>query len=177
VAVVGPGTLGLLSVLWSRLAEADRIVVIGLDRATEATARGLGATDFFTAGEHPAARVRDLTGGGGADVVFETAGHEDAVALSLDLARRGGAVALLGIAGAGRPAGFEADVFALKDLRVYGSFAYTSDDFAAALRLIESGRANVKPLITHAFPLPEFEKAFQLLSERTEPVVKALLRP
>jgi 2-desacetyl-2-hydroxyethyl bacteriochlorophyllide A dehydrogenase len=177
VVVVGPGTIGLLAVAWARLSQPARVVVVGVDRTNEAFARKMGASDYVTVGEDPAARVRALTEGHGADVVFEAAGNENAVVLALDLARRGGTVVLSGIVGGSRRMFVESDLFALKDLRVDGVFAYTTASFVEALRLIESGRLNVKPLVTHTFPLQDFEKAFDLLSTRREPVVKVMLRP
>jgi len=71
----------------------------------------------------------------------------------------------------------ESDVFALKDLRVDGVFAYTTASFEQALRIVESGKLDVRPLITHTLPLHEFARAFDLLSNRPEPVVKVMLRP
>ena len=56
-------------------------------------------------------------------------------------------------------------------------FAYTTRSFEQALRLIESGRLDVAPLVTHTFALGEFQKAFDLLRERREPVVKVILKP
>jgi threonine dehydrogenase-like Zn-dependent dehydrogenase len=41
----------------------------------------------------------------------------------------------------------------------------------------ESGKLDVRPLVTHTLPLQEFEKAFDLLSNRPEPVVKVMLKP
>jgi len=177
VAVVGPGTIGLLAVGWAAMARPARLVAIGLDRGNEATARKMGATDYLTVRDDPAAKVREMTGGAGADVVFETAGSETAVTLALDLARRGGAVILSGIAGGNRRMFLESDVFSLKDLRVDGVFAYTTASFEQALRIVESGKLDVRPLVTHTLPLQEFEKAFDLLSNRPEPVVKVMLKP
>jgi len=177
VAVLGSGTLSLLSVACARLSQPARTVVVSRSRTNERIARQVGATDYLTIDEDPVARVRDLTGGRGADVVLEAVGNENALPLSLDLARRGGTVVLMGIAGGGKRPLLEADVFALKDLRVHGVFAYTSRDYAEALKTIESGRVDVGPLITHRFPLQEFEKALDLLSTRREPVVKVLLKP
>ena len=177
VAVVGPGTLGLLAVGWAAVSRPARIVVIGLDRANEALARRMGATDFLTVADDPAARVREMTGAAGADVVFEAAGSDSALPLALDLARRGGTVVLYGIAGGGRRTQVEADLFCLKDLHIHGVFAYTTASFEQALRLIESGRLDVAPLVTHTFALGEFQKAFDLLRERREPVVKVILKP
>jgi L-iditol 2-dehydrogenase len=177
VVVVGPGTIGLLATGWAKLAQPQHLVVIGVDRANEAIARKMGATEYLVTGENPAARVRDLTGGAGADVVLEAAGSEAALPLALELTRRGGTVVCMGIVGGNRRMFMESDVFALKDLRLDGVFAYTTDNFAEALRLIETGRMNLKPLITHTFPLQDFEKAFDLLSTRKEPVVKVMLKP
>jgi threonine dehydrogenase-like Zn-dependent dehydrogenase len=118
-----------------------------------------------------------MTGGAGADVVFEAAGSDRALPLALDLARRGGTVVLYGIAGGGRRTQLEADLFCLKDLHIHGVFAYTTRSFEQALRLIESGRVDVAPLVTHTFALAEFQKAFDLLRERREPVVKVILKP
>jgi len=177
VGVVGPGTIGLLAVGWAAMSRPAWVVAVGLDGGNEAIARRMGATDYLTVKDDPGARIREMTSGAGADVVFEAAGSEAAVVMALDLARRGGAVILSGIAGGGRRATLESDLFALKDLRVNGVFAYTTDSFEQALRIIESGRLDVRPLVTHTLPLREFEKAFDLLSNRPEPVVKVLLRP
>jgi L-iditol 2-dehydrogenase len=177
VAVVGPGTIGLLAVGWTAMARPARLVAVGLNRGNEALARKLGATDYLTVADDPAAKVRAMTGGAGADVVFEAAGSEAGVTLALDLARRGGTVILSGIAGGGRRLSLESDVFTLKDLRVDGVFAYTTDSFEQALRIIESGKLDVRTLVTHTLPLQDFEKAFALLANRPEPVVKVMLKP
>ena len=177
VVVVGPGTIGLLAVGWAAMARPARLVAVGLDRGNEALARRMGATDYLTMEQDPAAAIRAMTGGAGADVVFEAAGSETAVMLAFDLARRGGAVILSGIAGGGRRLLLESDVFTLKDLRVDGVFAYTTASFEQALRIIEAGKLDVRPLVTHTLPLQEFARAFDLLSRRPEPVVKVMLRP
>ena len=177
VAVVGPGTLGLLAVGWAAMARPARLVAIGVDRANEGLARKMGATDYLTLDEEPAARLREMTAGAGADLVFEAAGSEKALPVAIDAARRGGTVVILSIVGSGRPMPLEANVFCLKDLRIHGVFAYTTRSFEQALRLVESGRLDVRPLVTHTFPLRDFQKAFDLLRNRSEAVVKVILKP
>jgi threonine dehydrogenase-like Zn-dependent dehydrogenase len=137
----------------------------------------MGATEYLTVDDEPAARVREMTGGAGADLVFEASGSEKALPVAIDSARRGGTVVVLSIVSGGRPMPLEANVFCLKDLRVHGVFAYTTRSFEQALRLIESGRLDVRPLVTHTFPLRDFQQAFDLLRNRTEPVVKVILKP
>ncbi|MBI2001845.1 MAG: alcohol dehydrogenase catalytic domain-containing protein [candidate division NC10 bacterium] len=177
VAVVGPGTIGLLGAVWARALQAGRIIAIGLDRKSEPLARRIGATDYLAVTEDPPERVRALTGGRGADVVVEAAGSPTALALACDVARRGGSVVAVGVAGGGRKLALDPDMFCLKDLRVEGIFAYTSEIFQRTLRRIEDGGLDVRPFITHRFPLERFREAFQLLRDRPEPVLKIVLEP
>ena len=177
VAIVGPGTIGLLGVAWARALQAGRIMAIGLDRQSEPLARRIGATDYFAVTEDPTERVRALTGGHGADVVLEAAGSPTALALACDVARRGGRVVAIGVAGGGRTLALDPDMFCLKDLRVEGIFAYTSRIFQRTLRRIEGGGLDVGAFITHRFPLERFREAFQLLRDRPEPVLKIVLEP
>ncbi len=177
VAVIGPGTIGLRGAAWAKALHAGRIIVIGLDRKGEALARGVGATDYWTVTENPAEQVRALTGERGADVVLEAAGDPAAVALACDVARRGGTVVAAGVVGGRRPLTLESDLFSLKDLRVHGIFAYTSEVFQKTLRQIEDGALDLRGFITHRFPLEQFLRAFDLLRQRPEPVLKILLRP
>ena len=179
VVVVGPGTIGLLGIAWARLFRPQRIIAVGIDRANQPLAEAMGATDYLLVDDDPAAFVREVTGGRGADVVLEAAGSEMAVALAIELARRGGTLALAGIAGGVRQLPLESDVFCLKNLHVHGVFSYPSTLFAQALRLIEGGLLNVSPLITHQFSLKEYGRAFELLRRRSGAggVGKILLRP
>jgi 2-desacetyl-2-hydroxyethyl bacteriochlorophyllide A dehydrogenase len=177
VAIVGPGTIGLLGVAWARALQAGRIMAIGLDHQSESLTRRIGATEYFAVAEDPTERVRALTGGHGADVVLEAAGSPTALALACDLARRGGTVVAIGVAGGGRTLTLDPDMFCLKDLRVEGIFAYTSEIFQGTLRRIEDGGLDVGAFITHRFPLERFREAFRLLRDRPEPVLKIVLEP
>ena len=94
VVVYGVGPLGLCHVIKARMLGAGTIVAI--DRSPErlAFARELGADVTLDVGtttaEERLARVRDLTGGRGADVVVEAAGVPEVVPLAIDLLRPGG---------------------------------------------------------------------------------------
>ena len=177
VAVVGPGTIGLLAAAWARALHAGRIIVIGLEPKSESLVRTILGTEYLTVTEDTPEQVRDLTDGHGADVVVEAAGDPEALALACNVARRGGTVVALGVAGGRRPLGVDSDLFSLKDLRVQGIFAYTSEVFRHTLRQIEVGALDVRAFVTHRLPLGQFLQAFHLLKHRPEPVLKVLLVP
>lgn len=178
VAVIGPGAIGLLGAALFSLTRPRRLIVVGRRSNNRAIAMQMGATDFISTAEQDAvAEVLRLTDGRGADIVYEAAGHEQTVPLALDLARRGGRVVYEGIVGGGKQVALESDLFCLKALQVFGVFAYTGRHFERALRLIESGLLDVRPLITHRFPLSDFAQAFAVLGDRQATALKVVLVP
>ncbi len=169
VGVVGAGTLGSLAIVLARLAGPARIVAYGIRPEELELARRLGADETFdvSAGEPPLGRL---------DLVIETAGAVPAVELATRLVREGGRVALLGIAGEGRTlALLPADRVPLRDLELIGSVGYTSAVWTRVVALLAERRLDLSPIITHRFPLDDFERAFELMDHREGIVAKIIL--
>lgn len=178
VVVIGPGTIGLLGLALFALYHPGKLMVVGRSARNRDLALALGATDFLTgAPEQITSAVHELTDGAGADVVYEAAGHAGGVPLAMSLARRGGRVALEGIAGGNAHISLEADLFILQELVIHGVFSYTASHFERALRLIESGILDVARLVTHRLPLSRYSDGLALLESRSEPVVKVSILP
>ncbi len=179
VAVVGTGTSGLLALQLARLYSPSALVVVGLLAERLEFARQFGATHTINLGREDAGeRIRAISGGSGADLVFEGAGHTQAVIESLHLARRGGTVILEGIAGAGTFLSVESDLFAFNQLTTHGIFGANSAAWTYGVQLFRSGLLNLAPLISHRFSLDEYQDALDLLEKRqaqTTPVTKVLL--
>jgi threonine dehydrogenase-like Zn-dependent dehydrogenase len=176
VAVTGTGTISLLAIQLARLYSPAAIVVMGLRDVRLEFARQFGATHTINLGrEDPQQRIRALSSGRGADLVFEGAGHTQAVLESLHLARRGGTVILEGIAGSGALLNVESDLFALNHLAVYGIFGANSAAWTYGVHLFRSGLLNLAPLISHRFPLEEYETALETMTHRQAQATKVLL--
>jgi len=97
------------------------------------------------------------------DLVIEAAGTASAVERALCLARRGGRVVLVGLAGNGVKAALPIDDVVNNDLLISASFAYTSAAWAEVTALLSSARIRLSPLVTHRFPLEAYEEAYQVL--------------
>jgi 2-desacetyl-2-hydroxyethyl bacteriochlorophyllide A dehydrogenase len=169
VGVVGVGTLGSLAIVLARLAGPARVVAYGIRAEELELARRLGADEAIDVsdGDPPL---------GGLDLVIETAGAVPAVELSTRLVREGGRVVLLGIAGEGKTlAALPADRIALRDLELIGSVAYTSAIWTRVVELLAERRVDLSPIVTHRFPLKDFERAFDLLENREGIVAKIVL--
>jgi len=167
VLVLGSGQRGLTSVIAARVAGADRIIVTGLTRDAPklALARELGADHTIDVETEDArARVKELTDGLGADVVVEvSANAAEPVAEALHYVANGGRIVLAGIKGFKAVPEFVSDLVVVKEITIRGAFGVTSPSYAAAIRLIESGRVPLEKLHTHDFALEEAEEAIHTL--------------
>jgi threonine dehydrogenase-like Zn-dependent dehydrogenase len=168
VLVLGPGQRGLASVIAARAAGADTIIVTGLGRDAKklALAKELGADHTIDVeAEDTRVRVRELTGGRGADVVVEvTANAAEPVAEALHYVATGGRIVLAGVKGFKAVPDFVSDLVVAKEITIRGAFAVTSRAYEAAIRLIESGRVPLARMHTHDFPLEDAELAIRTLA-------------
>jgi 2-desacetyl-2-hydroxyethyl bacteriochlorophyllide A dehydrogenase len=198
VAVVGDGTLALIAAHLLTLYSPAELVVYGQRPAQASLAAELGATAFEpgpavspsgAAASAPgvaspsgprAAGVASPSGaealkGAGFDLVVEAAGTAAAVERAFGLARRGGRVVLIGLAGNDVKAAFPIDDVINNDLQISASFGYTSAAWAEVTALLRAGQVRLAPLITHRFPLDEYEHAYQILRESFGPRGKVIL--
>ena len=172
VAVVGAGTLGLLAVALLRLTSPARLALVGTRPDRLALGRELGADEACDLrAEDP---IESL--GGDFDLVFEAANRPEGAATAVALARRGGTVVLEGISGAGRPT-IDPDLIVLGHLRVQGIFGASRAAWRWVVELFSNGQFDPTPLVTHRFPLEDFETAFSLLRDRAAGALKVELLP
>jgi len=168
VLVLGPGQRGLASVVAARQAGAGTIIVTGLarDRPKLDVARAFGADHVIDVEtEDERRRVKDLTGGRGADVVVEvTANTPVPVAEALHHVAVGGRIVLAGVKGFKAVPDFISDLAVVKEVTILGAIGVTGPAYRAAIRLIESGRVPLERMHTHDFPLEDAEHAIRLLA-------------
>ncbi len=172
VVILGPGQRGLASVLATRQAGADKIIVTGL----EADARKLEVARQFGAdhtidveNENAKRRIRDLTDGRGADVVVDVSSYATKpVAESLDYVRAGGTVVLAGVKGFKPVPDFISDKIVMKEISIRGAIGVTSSGYERAIRLIESRTQPLELMHTHDFGLRQAELAIRTLAREIE---------
>jgi len=158
VVVIGAGTLGLLAAHLVRLWSPAWVTVTGRRPAQGDLAYAMGANEYVIGSPEP----RSF------DVAIEAAGTLTAVSSALEAARRGGQVLLLGICGHGKTIPMSPDDIVNNDLRVRGSFGYTAAAWAQVVALLNAGRLNLQPVVTHRFPLDQYEAALDALGTPTQ---------
>ncbi len=168
VLIMGPGQRGLASVLACREAGADKIIVTGLevDARKLAIAREFGAhATIDVQNEDVRARVKELTGGRGVDVVVDVSSYAvEPIVQAVDCVRMGGKIILAGVKGFKEIPGFISDKVVMKEISIQGAIGVTRTGYSKAIRLIESGRYPVEKMHTHNFKLEEAELAVRTLA-------------
>jgi S-(hydroxymethyl)mycothiol dehydrogenase len=164
VAVIGCGGVGDAAVMGARLAGAARIIAVDVDDRKLEWARQCGATDVVNARSgDPVERIRELTGGFGADVVIEAVGRPETYQQAFYARDLAGTVVLVGVPTPGMRLDLPLlDVFgrggALKS-SWYGD-CLPSRDFPMLIDLYLNGRLPLERFVSETLPLDDVEKAF-----------------
>jgi propanol-preferring alcohol dehydrogenase len=162
VVVYGVGAVGFGLIQVARLREA-RVIGVGRSTTKLELARELGAGDVVNAREEPdvGSAVRRLTGGRGADVVFELVATRDTMAhATAMLAKRGRLVFV----------GYSEDDYhvhpiqlVINEAAVSGSVGNTMEELREAIALVADGR--VRTLVDRTIPLSHWEDGLTALRE------------
>jgi threonine dehydrogenase-like Zn-dependent dehydrogenase len=172
VAIVGCGPLGQMAIMVARLS-AGRIIALDTVPDRLAAAESLGAIPIVADGA-AVDTVRSMTDARGVDAVIECAGGAPALTTAMQLARPRGVVSVIG-------AHFEPD-FCLDAGAMFAnettlsiSIGAPTDDREEVLRLVESGRVDPVPVISHRMKLEEAAEAYRMFEARE--ATKIVLTP
>ena len=175
VAVIGPGPIGLVCIKMAQLCGASEILAIGTPEDVKRLeiAKAYGATRVFTSGGDAVAASKSLSDGYGADLVVDTAGVSGTVAMSMQMVRPAGQITKVGWGP--KPLEMTLDPIVAKSVRLQGHFSHTWDVWEKCINLMAHGQVDLKPLITHEFPIDQWAHAFELLEKRE--ALKVVLTP
>jgi 2-desacetyl-2-hydroxyethyl bacteriochlorophyllide A dehydrogenase len=174
VVVFGLGVTGQLHVQLAKARGASPVIGVTRSADKRALAEKLGADLTIPGGAGATARVREATHGRGADVVIETTGVLPSVSSSVDMARSGGRLLLFGIITAKEGALPFYDLY-FKELALISARVAKSEDYPAAIGLVESGHVRLEPLVSNVMPLDEAKAAIGLLGSDSGPRMKIIL--
>jgi len=173
VVVVGDGAVGLLGVLSAKQMGAERIIAMSRHQSRQKLAREFGATDIVTErSEEGMARIKELTGGIGADSVLECVGTQESMMQAISSARKGGYVGYVGV-----PHGVELDGENLfyAHVHLHGGPAPVRRYLPDLIKLVWNKKINPGKVFDLTLPLDQVAEGYRAMDERR--AIKALLRP
>jgi threonine 3-dehydrogenase len=162
VLVTGCGPVGLMAIAVAKAAGARAVIATDISPYRLALACRMGADRVVDVRhENLLAAVEEITGGEGVDVLLEMSGAPSAINEGFAALKEGGEAALLGLA----PSAFTFDLNAhivFKGAIVRGIVGRRLWETWYQVRsLLESGALRLEGLVTHTFPMHDFEQAYQ----------------
>jgi threonine dehydrogenase-like Zn-dependent dehydrogenase len=173
VAVLGLGPVGLCAVQAAVAGGAVRVFAIDTVEERLQMAERFGATPLHLTEQDPKSEVRTATEGLGVDVVVDAVGDPAPLALAISLCRDAGTVSGIGAyAGRGEiPLGLAW----LKGLDLRLGLANVIAHVDRVLALMEAGKLDPAPLVTHHMKLDQASEAYEIYDRRE--ALKIVLRP
>jgi len=165
IAIFGQGPVGLAGTM---LAKAMGARVIALDISPDRLdhARRIGADETINpADEDAVARIRELTGGRGADLALETSGAESAHPAAVGCLKPWGSVVLVGVGGR-----FQLPHVTMiigNQISVIGSRTFSSIEQAECTRFVVEKGLDLDSLFTHQWSLDQADEAYRLFDAQT----------
>ena len=170
VLVTGCGPIGALVVVAARRAGASNIVVTDVSSAPLRSAIKVGADETVNVAEQPDGLNRFTADKGSFDVLFEASGNERALRGALDALRPRGVIVQLGLGG---EMTLPINTIVAKEFDLRGAFRF-HEEFEVAVRLLNKGLVDVKPLISATLSYRDAARAFALAADRSQ-AMKVLL--
>ena len=174
IVVIGCGTIGLTIIQLARHMGSGRVIGIDVVAGKRALAEQLGADITLD----PAAtdieqEILTLTGQRGADIVIEAVGLSATYHLAARIAKRRGTIIALGFADS--ELSIPSQAFIFRELSLIGSTGF-SFEVDTVIEYMRRGAINVKPLITHVFPLDEVQEGFDVAGSPDAKAIKVVLQ-
>ena len=172
VAVVGDGAVGLMGVLAAKQMGAARIIAMSRHKSRQDLALEYGATDIVAErGEAGVARIKELTGGVGADSVLECVGTQESMTQALQAARPG---AMIGYVGVPHGVTFDGQQLFIAQRGLMGGPAPVRRFLPYLMELVLERRIKPGKVFDLALPLADVAEGYKAMDERR--AIKVLLR-
>jgi len=161
VVIIGTGIMGALHIQLARLKGA-RVIVCEVDKARMEVAKKMGAHVVIDSGKEDAVeRVKELTGGRGADAVVSTVALPEVARQGVAMAGKLGRVVFYSSIHPDEPISLSANRVHSDETVITGSVNPTRRDFLTSVRLLSFGLVDVSALISDSVPLSDPDRAFQ----------------
>jgi S-(hydroxymethyl)glutathione dehydrogenase / alcohol dehydrogenase len=164
--VFGAGLVGLGAVAGCRLRGAERILCVDLSEERLALARAQGATEMLLGGPDAVERIRERTGGNGADYSFEATGKVDVMRQAVEAARIGwGTCVVTGVAGRGELLELVPRLL-ITGRRVMGCELGGIRSRTGVAELVDQwlqGQLDVEALVSNRLHLTEIDRGFEAM--------------
>ena len=179
VVVLAQGPIGLCATAGAKLMGAARVIGVDGDPHRAEMSLQMGADIVLDPEKVDVVEeVKRLTGGIGADVAIEALGLQVTFESALRCIRPGGTLSSLGVYSGKLQMPYDAFAAGLGDHTIVTTLCPGGKErMERLMRMVETGRFDPTPLITHRYALADIAEAYELFSNRRDGVLKVAIRP
>lgn len=179
VAVFAQGPIGLCATAGAKLKGASLIIAVESDPFRAQMAYRMGA-DVVLNHENVDVvdEIRRLTNGRGVDVAIEALGTQQTFENALRVLRAGGRLSSLGVYSGKLSIPLEPLAAGLGNHKIITTLCPGGKErMRRLMELVVHGRLDLRPLLTHTFPLDRITEVYKLFGERRDNVIKVAIKP
>ena len=179
VAVFAQGPIGLCAAAGAKLCGATTVIAVDLLPERLNYSLRVGADIIIDGRDKDAvAEIMRITDGRGVDVAIEALGTQATFEACLRVLRPSGTLSSLGVYSTDLRIPLDAFGAGLADLRIVSTLCPGGKErMRRLMSVIDSGRLDLRPLVTHRFPLEQIEKAYDLFANQRDGVLKIAIVP
>ncbi len=170
--VMGCGTIGMVTAMAALAGGCSKVIITDRIQPKLDLAARFGMIAINITKQDVKTTVDNLTEGWGADIVFEASGSEAAILTTFETLRPGGCVVFIGLPV--KPVPVDIVAAQAKEARIETIFRY-AHVYPRAIKLMESGKIDVKPLITDRYMFEDSIKAFEYAANPKPTSVKVII--
>lgn len=177
VAIFGQGSIGLCATLGAKLMGAAKIFVVDKDASRLEIAKKFGATHCFLPDDNPVEKIRQATQGNGVEVAIEALGIQQTFENALYSLCPGGVLSSVGVYSGHLKVPLDAFHAGLGDQTIVTTLCPGGKErMHRLIRMVEAGRIDLTPLLTHSFKLEQIKEAYQFFRDRKDGVIKVAIQ-
>ena len=172
--VLGCGPIGILLIQSLKALGAAQVLATDISSSRLELARRLGADFAVNTRENDyAAALLDAFGPDKADVVYECAGSDITMDQAIQNARKGSTIILVAVFG--KRASVDLAKLNDSELDLNTSMMYRHEDYVDAIRFVQEGKVQLKPLQSARFAFEDYQKAYEYIDNNRESTMKVLI--
>ena len=163
VFISGGAAVGLYIAIFAKAYGAGRVIVSEVNEPRRQFVESMGIETINPMQTDPMDLMREVTGGGGFDMVYDTSGAKSATLQMPDLTRCGGKMMSLNLSGDAYE--FIIGKVSFKEITLIGNRLYTQEDFEGGVRFVEENwrKLHLDRMVSDILPLSDIDKAINMM--------------
>ena len=175
VAVLGAGPIGILLAQTCKALGAAETMITDISEYRLQLAKKVGVDYAVNTGrENFGDAMVQCFGSDKADVIYDCAGNDITMGQAIQYARKGSTIILVAVFA--KMAMVDLAVLNDHELDLNTTMMYRHEDYVEAIRLVESGKVQLEPLMSQTFTFEEYQKAYEYIDENRETTMKVLIK-